>query len=92
MHYVGEGKYIPERDYRADLHVGHTWKTLREIPSGWLRLTAYSPFHDVQWSQQWDERKKVEFEKDIGAVLLSLESAALNLTLRLESKGRYFGD
>jgi len=60
LRYV-RGKYIREADYippRTSRHfVDHTWTTTRELPSGRLRLVAYSPYHRVTWSTDWQETK-----------------------------------
>ncbi|MGA1803417.1 hypothetical protein [Rhizobium sp. HT1-10] len=92
VRYVGDNRYVPETEYHADKHVGHTWKTEKNMPTGKLRLVAYSPFYDLPWMQRWEEREIAQLDSEIDRVILSLESGALDLSLRLERAGRYFGD
>ena len=52
------GKYIRESEYvppRSRHHVDHSWTTTRDLPSGRMRIVAYSPYGRVSWSTQWQE-------------------------------------
>lgn len=50
------GKYIRDADYippKPSRHVvDHTWTTTQEIPSGRLRLVAYSPYWRIDWAAE----------------------------------------
>ncbi|RUM16833.1 hypothetical protein EFD56_21175 [Rhizobium phaseoli] len=87
--YVGMGEYVNEADYRKEEHIEPTWKVWRAEPTGRLKVVAYSPFHDVPWKREWVETRKSVLTGTTGAIAAVLESAALDLVLRLEKAGRY---
>lgn len=91
LRYV-RGKYIREADYippRPSRHfVDHTWTTTRELPSGRLRLVAYSPYHRVSWSTEWQETKKTSLRSSIRTIVKSVEDAAPDLVAKLEEADR----
>lgn len=60
MRYVGNSTYVPEADYLANYARSRyrddgSWSTTQEIPSGRLRLVAYSPHYRVDLLEQWEE-------------------------------------
>lgn len=91
LRYV-RGKYIREADYippRPSRHfVEHTWATTRELPSGRLRLVAYSPYHRVSWSTEWQETKKTSLRSSIRTIVKSVEGAAVDLVAKLDEAER----
>lgn len=90
MRYVGRGHYIHERDYQPDKHVGPTWTTKRELPSGRLRLVAYSPFNQFPWSYAWRDTPKASLEDQLHTIVKSLECHAVTLDNDLAQAGWYF--
>lgn len=66
----------------------HTWTTTREIPSGRLKLVAYSPYPLVQWQTEWQETPRKPLDKQIPAIIRSLESEAGGLHQKLEEARR----
>ncbi len=44
MRYIGDGSFIPEKQYRPDLHFGPTWTVEKSQPTGKIKLIGYSPF------------------------------------------------
>ena len=69
MRYVN-GKYIRESEYvppKASRHyVDHTWTTIRDLPTGRLRLVVYSPYRSVSWSTWFQETKTRTLTQEIG--------------------------
>lgn len=90
LRYVA-GKYIRETDYvppRSRHAVDHSWTTTRDLPSGRLRLIAYSPYGRVNWSMQWQETKSAALSSQIRTIVQAIESAALDLVAKLEEADR----
>lgn len=90
MRYVGFGKFIPKKDYRASDHVGPTWDRVLDEPSGRLKLVAYSPFHNIPWQAQWYEEPGNPLERRMEEILSELEKNAIDLADKLQANGQYF--
>lgn len=83
--YIRESEYIPPRSrYRAD----HSWTTTRELPSGRMRIVAYSPYGGVNWSAKWQETKSGLLRSQIRTIVESLEAAAPELVTKVEEAER----
>lgn len=76
--YIREAEYVPPRSSRY--YVDHTWTTTRELPSDRLRLVAYSPYHRVSWSTEWQETKKTSLRSSIRTIVKSIEDATPEVT------------
>lgn len=91
LRYV-HGKYVREADYRpprlSRYAVDHSWTTTRELPSGRFRIIAYSPYHRVDWSTDWQETKKRALRGSIKSIVKSVEGAAIDLVEKLEKAER----
>ena len=78
MRYVN-GKYIRESEYnpskRSRAYADHTWTTTKDIPSGRLRLVAYSPQRDVSWSLSFQETTERTLTHDIAKIVRSIEGS-----------------
>lgn len=90
LRYVGEGRFIPEKDYRPDRHPGPTSKVERSIPTGLIELIAYSPFHGFPWVKEWAETPKWSLCSGIDGITTVIEGGAVGLGIELEKAGRYF--
>ena len=88
MRYVGDGRFIEKSDYKEDEHVGHTWIVDRVAPAGRLCLTAYSPYYRLRWSKRWIEEPKEPLGKSLAAIVATLESAGIDLCLKLAAAER----
>ncbi|MDL2410830.1 hypothetical protein PY650_35920 [Rhizobium calliandrae] len=88
--YAGDGNFVPASQFNRAEFVGYTWKTYRKMPSGRLKLTAYSPFYDVPWRHHWIEGPKSPLEGRLDEIVAVLKAAAIDLSLRLEKAGRFF--
>ncbi|MHC2574963.1 hypothetical protein [Rhizobium leguminosarum] len=88
--YAGDGNFVPVAEFNQAEFVGYTWKTYRRRPSGRLKLTAYSPYHDVPWRHQWIEGQKSTLEGRLEEIVAVLKAGAIDLSLRLEKAGRFF--
>lgn len=90
LRYVN-GKYIRESEYlppRSRYHADHSWTTTRDLPSGRLRIVAYSPYNRVDWSAQWQETKSASLRSQIRTIVEALEAAAPELVAKLEDAER----
>lgn len=87
MRYVN-GKFIRNADYSPRVRGGQlfdgTWTTTQELPSGRLRLLAYSPYWKAPWTTQWDESSTDSLTKSLPAIVSKIESAAIELAAKLE--------
>jgi hypothetical protein len=88
LRYVG-GKYIRDSDYvpprRRD---EYSWTTRGDIPSGRLRIVAYSPYRRASWSMHWQESKSATLASQLRAIIGAIENAAPELVTRLEEADR----
>ena len=94
LRYV-HGKYIRESEYvppRSRHHVDHTWTTTRDLPSGRMRIVAYSPYGEVSWSTQWQETKSAPLNSQIKAIVEVIEATAPDLVAKLEEANRQAKD
>lgn len=91
LRYV-RGKYIREADYippkLTRYAVDHTWTTTRELPSGRLRIIAYSPYHRVDWSTHWQESKNASLRSSVKSIVKAVEAAAPELVAKLDEAER----
>lgn len=90
LRYVN-GKYVRESEYRPPLsrfRQDYTWTTTRELPSGRMRIVAYSPYGSVSWSQEWQETKTASLRSRIRAIVEAIEAAAPAIVAKLEEAAR----
>lgn len=86
MRYIGGGRYVPDTGREGD-YVPPTWVVTQNVPTGLLRLTAYSPFHGVPWQRQWTEKPGTLFSSSLQSIVAGLEAGAHELFLALEKAG-----
>lgn len=83
--YIRESEYVPPRSrYRAD----HSWTTARELPSGRMRIIAYSPYGRVTWSMQWQETRSASLKTQLRKIVEAIEAAAPKLVAKVEEAER----
>lgn len=89
LRYVG-GKYVRETDYKAPARrlLDNTWTTTRALPSGRLRLIAYSPYYSVDWSADWQETRATPLSANVNAIVRSIAKAAVDLVEQLQEADR----
>lgn len=90
LRYVN-GKYVRESEYvspRGSYYVDHSFTTTRELPSGRMRIVAYSPYGEVSWSKQWQETKSVSLRGQIRSIVEAIEAAAPELVAKLKEAER----
>ncbi|NTF35021.1 hypothetical protein [Rhizobium skierniewicense] len=76
MQYVGFGSFLPVAliDKDESLRpVGITWKTWRKVPTGRLRLVAYSVKSKTPWQTAWDPPTSKSRVPDIKKAISELE-------------------
>ncbi|NKM62053.1 hypothetical protein GFL58_13685 [Rhizobium leguminosarum bv. viciae] len=86
MRYVGGGRYVVDSG-RAEDYVPPTWVVPRNVPTGLLKLVAYSPFHEVPWQRQWMETPGKLFSLSLDEIVMGLVAGAHELFLELEKAG-----
>jgi hypothetical protein len=85
------GKYVRESEYRPPLgryRQDYSWTTTKELPSGRMRIVAYSPYGSVSWSQQWQETKTASLRGQIRAIVEAVEAAAPVIVAKLDEAAR----
>ena len=84
------GKYVRETEITArNAHRdGHSWTTTRDVPSGRLRIVAYSPYARVDWAKQWQESKSATLHGQIRSIVEAVEATASELVGKLEEADR----
>lgn len=91
MRYVN-GKYVRDSDYlqrkTSRRYLDHTWTTNQDMPSGRLRLIAYSPYMRVSWSTSWQETKAATLTRDLPVIVKAIEVAAIDLVEKLQEADR----
>ena len=82
-----DGGYIPERDYVAPKRGEnrYSFTTTKDMPSGRLRLIAYSPYHNVFWTNQWQEAGSASLASKIPGLVRAVEDMAPELVTRIEA-------
>ncbi|MDM9621120.1 hypothetical protein [Rhizobium sp. S96] len=81
MRYAGQGRFVrttedPAACASADA-VPYTLTMYREVPSGRLKLVAYSPDPAVSWRREWLETPGERLVGRIGTIVADLERAAI---------------
>jgi hypothetical protein len=88
MRYMGNGKYIRDADYvppkASRRYVDHTWTTTQQIPTGRIRLVAYSPYWRVSWTTSWQETKSTTLTRELSTIVKAIERAAVELVEKLK--------
>ncbi len=90
LRYVN-GKYVRDSEYvppRGPYHVDHSWTTTRDLPSGRMRIMAYSPYGRVPWSKQWQETRSASLRAQIRTIVEAIEASAPDLVVKLEEADR----
>lgn len=77
MRYVGNGEFEPAKS-RLPVH-GITWTEWRRVPTGRLKLVAYSPFHPIPWRREWIASRRHSLDRTAEAIVVELEAAAPTL-------------
>jgi hypothetical protein len=86
------GQYIRDADYNPPKarrgYIDRTWTTTKDLPSGRLRLIAYSPYRGVSWDTQWEEDRKSPLSKRLPSIVKEIGVAAVALVPKLEEAER----
>jgi len=83
------GKYIRERDYVPRRgYNDHSWTTNKDVPSGRLRLVAYSTDWRVKWLDTWQETKASNLRSSIRTIVKEIEEAAVRMASMIEEADR----
>ncbi|MGO7016301.1 hypothetical protein [Rhizobium leguminosarum] len=88
VQYMGDGRFIPiptARRRRADKVVGITWRQSQWLPTGGLKLVAYSPFHSVPWQRHFVLPRSER--ENFSTVVVELEESARTLSAPYREAG-----
>jgi hypothetical protein len=89
MRYVNGGyvRDTPELAARMDRSRNHSFTTVQEVPSGRLRVIAYSPYGRVAWSRAWQEAKGAADSISVSTIVnaVSVEARAMGRQARRSS-------
>jgi hypothetical protein len=89
MRYI-DGKYVREADYMPSPRdrQRYSFTTTQALPSGRLRLVAYSPHRLLSWSTDWRETPKSGLADRIGSIVRSVTAAAPELADKIAEAER----
>lgn len=90
MHYAGDGNFLRTGEFRAAEHVGPTWEAVMDVPTGRLKLVAYSPLHGIPWQARWIEEPGKPLEDRLDLIVGDVQCGAIDLAEKLEAAGLYF--
>lgn len=85
------GQYVRVSDQAAAKtrsNSWHDWTTVRELPSGRMRVIIYSPYRSASWSTKWQETKEAPLRNQIPKIVDAIERAAPELVVKLEEAER----
>lgn len=74
MRYVGHGKFVRASSVKSVN--GITWTEWQRIPTGRLKVIAYSPHFHAPWQQEWIETRRNSLIRTVDAIVEQLEDAA----------------
>jgi hypothetical protein len=72
------GKYMREAEYKpiGRQRYGYTFTKESEIPSGRMRIIAYSPYYGAKWEAEWQETTTVSLRGQLARIVAEIEAAA----------------
>lgn len=85
------GKYVRESEYvapRGRFQTDRSWTTTRDLPSGRMRIVAYSPYYEATWSNSWQEEKARTLDSQLRSIVQAIGSAAPVIVEKLEEAER----
>ena len=82
--YIRDSEYVPPKRGYQD----HTFTTTRAMPSGRLRIIAYSPYGGVDWSARWQDSASSSVRKSLSAIVAAITAEAANLVDKLAEAER----
>lgn len=77
MRYVGNGEFKPASP--GTPVYGITWTEWQRVPTGRLKLAAYSPHHPAPWRREWVEARRSSLGRSVDSIVMELEAAAPTL-------------
>lgn len=81
--YIRDADYVPPRRGYQD----HSFTTTQALPSGRLRIIAYSPY-SVSWTAQWQDTPKSPVKGALRSIVATITAAASELVIKLEEAER----
>lgn len=84
------GKYVRESEFKPNpkQHYGYMSTTESEIPSGRMRIIAYSPCYGASWKAQWDETTTASLRGQLANIVASIEAAAPVMVAQIAESDR----
>jgi hypothetical protein len=88
MRYLN-GKYVRDADFLASRlgksHPDLGWTSIQDLRSGRLRLIAYAPRHDVEFTAKWQEAKGESLLDKVADVVAQMPKFAVEVAARMEA-------
>jgi len=85
------GKYIPVRDIVAPKKPirddPYSWTSQKSVPTGRLRLQAYSPYYKADWKETWTSSATTPLADLVPQIVRTLEAVAPRIA-ELAAEGR----
>lgn len=90
MRYVNGGyvRDTPELAARMERSRNYSFTTVQEVPSGRLRVIAYSPYGRVAWSRAWQESTGKANDISVATIVNAVSGEARGLVGKLEEAER----
>lgn len=76
LHYAGYGRFLSEKQWRKRPRAGYSWTVTRSVPTGLLKLVAYSPLASARWRREWAESARGQLVKRVDEISADLEEVA----------------
>jgi hypothetical protein len=84
------GKYVRESEFKPNprQHYSYMSTTEREIPSGRMRIIAFSPYYGASWKAQWDETTTASLRGQLANIVAAIEAAAPVMVAQIAESDR----
>ncbi len=76
LHYAGHGRYLSESHWKKRRRGGYSWSVTRWLPTGLLKIVAYSPFPSVKWRREWTEPTEGQLAALVDQIVADIEQEA----------------
>ena len=84
------GKYVRESEFKPNprQHYGYMSTTESEIPSGRMRIIAFSPYYGANWKAKWDETTTASLRGQPANIVAAIEAAAPVMVAQIAESDR----
>eukprot|EP01037_Dinobryon_pediforme_P015589 gene15589-15736_t len=84
------GKYVRESEFKPNprQQYGYMSTTESEIPSGRMRIIAFSPYYGASWKAKWDETTTASLRGQLADIVATIEAAAPVMVAQIAESDR----